>query len=34
MHRRGQIILRESDVPHITDDEESENNMIKKMCVK
>ena len=32
MHRSGQIILRESDGPHIKDDEKSENNMTKK-CV-
>ena len=34
MHRSGKIILRESDGPHIKDDEKSENNMMEKMCVK
>ena len=33
MHRIGQITSRESDLPHIKDDEKSENNMIKK-CVR
>ena len=32
MHKSGQIILWESDRPHIKDDEKSENNMRKK-CV-
>ena len=34
MHRSGQIILRESDRPRVKDDENSVNNMIKKMCMK
>ena len=34
MHRSGQIILIDSDGLHIKDDEKSENNLIKKMCVK
>ena len=29
MHRSDQIILRESDGPHIKDDEKSENDMKK-----
>ena len=33
MHRSGEIILMESDGPHIKDDGKIENDVIK-MCVK
>ena len=33
MHRSGPIILRGSDGPHMKDDKNGENNMMKK-CVR
>ena len=32
MHRSGQIILWESDGPHIKNEGKSENNMTKNVC--